>query len=76
MNGKERRGSGVFGRRGRSYHTLRQRVAQTLRFTGMTAVEVLGSVDELADRTGSSVDAAMGAEFGPYRKSRLGGLAS
>jgi hypothetical protein len=33
----------------------------------MTAVEVLGSVDELADRTGSSVDAAMGAEFGPYR---------
>ena len=44
-----------FGRRGRSYHNLRQRVAQTVRFTGMTAVEVLGSVDELADRTGSSV---------------------
>ena len=34
---------------------------------GMTAVEMLGSVDELADRTGSSVDAAMRAEFGPYR---------
>ena len=37
----------------------------------MTAVEVLGSVDELADGTGSSVDAATGVEIDPYRKSRL-----
>jgi hypothetical protein len=37
----------------------------------MTAVEVLGSVDELTDRTGGSVDAATGVEIGPYRKSRF-----
>ena len=37
----------------------------------MTAVEVLGSVDELADGTAGSVDAATGAAIGPYRKSRL-----
>ena len=37
----------------------------------MTAVEVLGSVDELADGTGSSVDAATGEAIGPYWKSRL-----
>ena len=36
----------------------------------MTAVEGLGSVDELADRTGGSVDAASGVEIGPYRKSQ------
>ncbi len=40
----------------------------------MTAVEVLGSVDELADGTGGSVGAATGAASGPYRKSRLKGL--
>jgi hypothetical protein len=37
----------------------------------MTALEVLGSVDELADGTAGSVDAATGAAIGPYRKSRL-----
>ena len=37
----------------------------------MTAVEVLGSVDELADGTAGSVDAATGAAIGPYRKSRF-----
>jgi len=62
MSGKERRDGGVFGR---------QRVAQTLRITGMTAVEVLGSGDELIDGTVRSIDAATVAEFGPYRKSRL-----
>jgi hypothetical protein len=71
MSGKERRGGGVFGRRDRSYQTPRQRVAQALGFTGMTAVEVLGSVDELTDSTGGSVDAVTEAKSGPYRKSRL-----
>jgi dienelactone hydrolase len=37
----------------------------------MTAVEVLGSVDELADGTGGSVDAATVAASGPYRRSRF-----
>jgi hypothetical protein len=37
----------------------------------MTAVEVLGSVDELADGTAGSVDAATGAAIGPYRRSRV-----
>ena len=37
----------------------------------MTAVDVLGRVDELPDGTGGSVDAVMGAAVGPYRKSRL-----
>jgi hypothetical protein len=37
----------------------------------MTAVDVLGRVDELADGTGGSVDAVMGPASGPYRKSRL-----
>ena len=36
----------------------------------MTVVDVLGRVDELADGTGGSVDAAIGAAIGPYRKSR------
>src|SRR5262245_51611255 len=36
----------------------------------MTAADVLGRVDELTDGTGGSVDAVMGAEIGPYRKSR------
>jgi len=40
MSGRERRGGGGRGRRGRGYETRRQRVAQTPRFTGMTAVEV------------------------------------
>jgi hypothetical protein len=53
------------------YHTRRQRVAQTLRFAGMTAVEVLGSVDELTDWTVRSIDAATVAGVGPNRKSRF-----
>lgn len=58
MSGKERRGGGAFGGRGRSYEARRQRVLQTLRFTGMTAVEGLGRVDELTDGTVRSIDAA------------------
>jgi hypothetical protein len=34
----------------------------------MTAVEVLGSADELTDGTASSVDAVTGAAIGPYPK--------
>jgi hypothetical protein len=71
MSGKERRGGGVFGRRGHSYQTRRHRAAQTTGFTRMTVVEVLGRVDELADGMGGSVDAVTGAAIGPYRKSRL-----
>ena len=71
MSGTERRGGGVFGKHGRSDHTRRQRVAQAPGFTGMTAVEVVGSVDELTDGTGGSVDAVTGTAIGPYRKSRL-----
>ena len=37
----------------------------------MAAVGVLGSVDELADGTGGSVDTVTGAAIGPYRKFRL-----
>jgi hypothetical protein len=37
----------------------------------MTAVEVLGRVDELTDGTVRSIDAATVAGIGPYRKSRL-----
>jgi len=37
----------------------------------MTVVDVLGSVDELADGMGGSVDAVTGATIGPYRESRL-----
>jgi hypothetical protein len=37
----------------------------------MTAVDVLGRVDELTDRTGGSVDAVMRTAIGPYRKSRI-----
>ena len=37
----------------------------------MAPVEVLGSVDELTDVTGGSVDAVMEAKSGPYRKSRV-----
>jgi hypothetical protein len=71
MSGKEGRGGGVFGRRDRSYHTRRQRVAQTLRFTEMTADEMLGRVDELTNGTVRLIDAATVAGIGPYRKSRM-----
>jgi hypothetical protein len=37
----------------------------------MTAVEVLGRVDELTDGTGGSMDAVMEAKGGQYRKSRV-----
>ena len=50
----------------RGYQTRVQRVAEALGFTGMTAVEVLGSVDELTDGTGGSVDAVTGAAIGSY----------
>ena len=47
-------------------------VAQTLGCAGMTAVEVLGGVDQLADGTGGSVDAATGVEIGPCPAHREG----
>ena len=53
-----------------SYQTRRQRIAQALWFTEMTAVEVLGSVDELAAGTGGSIDAVTGAAICPYWESR------
>ncbi len=71
MSSRERRGGGVFGRHGRTDQTRKQRVAQAPGFTGMTAVDVLGRVDELTDGTGGSVDAVMGLAIGPYRKSRI-----
>ena len=71
VSGEGGRGGGVFGRRGRSYETWRQRLAQTLRFTGMTAVEVLGRGDELTDGTVGSIDATTVAGIGPYRKPRF-----
>lgn len=36
----------------------------------MTAVDLLGRVDELPDGTGGSVDAVTGTAIGPCRKSR------
>jgi hypothetical protein len=72
MSGKRRRGGGVCEGVIAAITLGGNGVAQTLRFTGMTAVEVLGSVDELADGTAGSEDAATGAAIGPYRKSRVG----
>ena len=37
----------------------------------MTAVGVLGSVNEPTDGTGGAVDTVVGAAIGPYRKTRL-----
>jgi len=62
MSSRERRGGGVFGRHGVSDQTRKQRVARAPGFTGMTAVDVLGSVDELTDGTGGSVDCRHGGE--------------
>ncbi len=42
----------------------------------MTVADVLGSVDELADGTGGSVDAVTGAAIGPYRESRFKAIAA
>jgi len=76
MSGKEHRGGGVVGKRDRSYQTRRQRAAQTLRFTGMTAVEVLGSVDELTDGTVRSIDAVTVADSVHFGNPGLGGRRS
>ena len=45
--------------------------AQSARVAKMTAVDVLGRVDEVADGTGGSVDAVTGAAIAPFRESRL-----
>ena len=37
----------------------------------MTVVDVLASVDELADGMGGSLDAVTRAAIGPYRESRF-----
>jgi hypothetical protein len=39
----------------------------------VTAVDVLGCVDEVADGTGGSVDAVTGAAIGPYREFQFTG---
>jgi len=39
----------------------------------MTVIDVLGSLDELADGMGGSMDPVTGAAIGPYRESRLKG---
>lgn len=39
----------------------------------MTAVDMLGSVDELTDGTGGSVDVVTEVRIGPYRKFRMKG---
>ena len=49
-----------------------QRVAQALGFTAMIAGEGLGSVDELTDGTGSSVDAATGTANRSILRSSVG----
>jgi len=38
---------------------------------GMTVVDVLGSVDDLADGMGGSAEAVTVAAIGPYRESRV-----
>lgn len=73
MSSRERRGGGVFGRHDRSDQTRKQRAAQAPGFTGMTAVDMLGSVDELTDGTGGSVDVVTEVRIGPYRKFRMKG---
>jgi len=67
MSSRECHGGGVFGKHGRSDQSQKQRVAQAPEFTGMTVVDELGRVDELA----SSVDAVTGAAIGPYRESQF-----
>ena len=50
-------------------------VAQASGFVRRTAIKLSGRVNELTDGTVCAVDAATGAEIGPYRKSRLRHLA-
>jgi len=68
-----RSGRGVSEWDGRSDQPRKRRGAQSSGVARMTAVDVLGRVDELTDGTGDSVDAVMGAAIAPYRKSRLKG---
>jgi hypothetical protein len=46
-------------------------VAPAQGFVRSTAISLSGRVNALSDGTGFAVDAASGAEIGPYRKSRL-----
>jgi hypothetical protein len=70
MTSEWRSGRGVSERDGRSDQP-RERRGQFTSVAEMTAVEVLGRVDELTDGTVRSVDAATGAGIGPYWKSRV-----
>ena len=54
------RGGGVFERHDRSDHTRKQAAVSAPGDARMTAVDVLGRVDELADGTGGSGDAVTG----------------
>ena len=71
----EWRSGGGVAERGRSGdQPRRRRGVHAPEVTRMTAVDVLGSGNELTDGTGGSVDAVMGAAIGPYRKSRFNAL--
>jgi hypothetical protein len=70
MTSEWRSGRGVSERDGRSDQPGNGG-AQSARVAKMTAVDVLGRVDELADGTGGSVDAVTGTAIAPFRKSRL-----
>jgi hypothetical protein len=57
--------------RGQSDQPRSSGVAQASGFVRRTAIKLSGRVNELTDGTVCAVDAATGAEIGPYRKSRL-----
>ena len=71
MKSEWRSGRGVSERDGRSDQPRTRRGAHAPGGARMAAIGVLGSVDELADGTGGSVDAVTEAAMGPYRKSRF-----
>ncbi len=71
MKREWRSGRGVSARDVRSDRPRTCRGEHTPGIIRMTAVDMRGCVDELADGTGGSVDAVTGAAIGPYRKSRM-----
>ena len=57
--------------RGQSDQPRSTGVAQASGFVRRTAIKLSGRVNELTDGRVCAVDAATGAEIGPYRESRL-----
>ena len=71
MGSGDRSGGGVAEQDSRSNHTHEDGAVDGRGAARMTSVNVPEGMNDLTEGTVGSVDAAAGADIGPYRKSRV-----